>query len=136
MIRSYFCDHRARSSDFEPDDTWTQVAELARGCAREGQPVLCLMEEQPACCACANTNELMPYRVRLRNVMVVGLFCSSCVAKLNLNPSTQGTIRGRVLRTLKTNIEEDTALEQAFLFEHGPRIRMVRGRNLQMEMLS
>jgi hypothetical protein len=135
-IKDYFCDSRWQSEGFEPVEEWAQVAELARGCAREGATVLCLMEDDLACAACANGNQLVPYRVRLGGTLVVALVCKGCIEKLSLNPATQGTIRGRVLSTLKANIRDDTAFDMAYLFQHGPRIRMVRGRNLQTEILT
>jgi hypothetical protein len=135
-IRDYFCDANYTSEGFQPIEEWKEVAALARGCAREGEDTLCIMEDEPGCCACGSTAELCPYRVRLGRTLVVGLFCARCNEKLNLNAQTHGTIRGRVLRALRDNIDEDISFDMAYLFQFGPRIRMVRGRNLHSEVLT
>ena len=134
-IINYFKGAQWVPDDFEPDPLCAQVAELARGCAREGHIVLATMmpeEIYQRCSACPGTHELMPCRVPMRGKQICCLLCSSCVKKMG---NERG--HGEVVKGLRHYIYQgESPFEMAALFQHGQRIRIVWGWDLGMETLS
>ena len=132
-IINYFKGAQWVPKDFEPDPLCEQVAELARGCAREGYIVaalMCLEHEYPMCAGCDRVEQLMAYRVPMGGKQVVCLLCDKCVKNM-----AHETGHGRIIKWLRDKIERGY-FEMAYLFQHGQRIRIVWGHQLGSEVLS
>jgi len=130
-IINYFKGSQWLPDGWEPDPECAQVAELARGCARENHIVLAVIRPQNQnCMACTSTNTLMACRVPMGGKQVVGLLCPTCVKRM-----AHQSGHGLILKWLRSQLKADL-YEMAYLFRQGQRIRIVWGRQLESEALS
>ena len=129
-IIQYFKERRWRDKTVKLFEDHKQLAELARGTAREGYIVLALMLRHPYCSCCAEGERRTPMRVPWGGTQICTLLCERCSKQLCEN----SVGHGRVLKQLKELIATGI-YEMAYLFQHGPRIRIVWGGNLGHEVL-
>ena len=111
------------------------LAELARGCAREGFTTLVCMHTPPLyprCLCCESTQELCSMRVQVRGEVVVCLLCSKCQKRVS-----KPTMLSQMIYEVKCGIiNADPRMEMAYLFQHGQRVRIVYGHDIGNEVLS
>jgi hypothetical protein len=107
------------------------LAELARGCAREGYVTKVVMPRTPMCVCCRSREQLCPLRMPQGTTLVAALFCGSCQRKM-MDPRMRSQISYEVKRSLIDNTQN----EQAYLFAHGERIRIVWGYKLGSEVIA
>lgn len=133
-IIHYFKDSRWSKPQGKLHDERRQVAELARGCAREGHVTLAIMldlEVPPICAACGSGKELLAMRVPSAGVQVCCLLCGDC--RKTVSKNSRG--HGKIVKELRQNSAQ-AVFEMAYLFKHGPRIRIVWGSDLGQEVLT
>jgi hypothetical protein len=136
-IRDYFT-HDKTVDRSKLDPLLVELADLARGCAREGHLTLAIM---PRCCStisgclvCGSTDHNMPMRRPVGHRMTVALYCDICQKRVpQLQDATIAKlIRERAVPGPYDSIEQ----EMAYLFQDGPRLRLVWGQNINTEALS
>lgn len=124
---------KARVEDKDP--RLDALAELAKGCAREGHIVHILfpneLSEDIWCTTCPSDTNLMPMRVACRNELIVTLFCERCQARV-----ARPTMRHQMIHEVRDALSVPCRFEEAYLFNNGLRVRMVTGIGLHQEALS
>ena len=113
-----------------------ELVELARGCAREGYTCLVVAPAEgaePMCLDCATDGLLLPIRVKNGSELIVGLFCSTCI-----NKSPEKAMAENALDRMAGDRvwQSGRSFETAYLFQQGPRIRIVSGTDLEQGIIS
>ena len=115
------------------DDLVSSLAELARGCAREGYMTRVILPSPPSCVCCESPDGLCPIRVLVGGEQVAALMCLKCqkrMSKPGMMSQMIHEVRVGAIKYPKLNAE------MALLFQQGQRIRIVWGHKLGSEVLS
>ena len=108
------------------------LAELARGCAREGYTTLVLMRDPQLCICCDSNDGLCPMRVPVGDKQVVALLCLKCQKRVS-----DVKMLAQMIYEVRRGINEaESGMEMGLLFQHGQRIRLVHGYRIGTEVLS
>ena len=129
MLKDYF--RQAWAID-DLDPLNQALAELARGCAREGYTTLVVMRDPQRCICCDSDDQLCPMRIPVGDKQVVSLLCIKCQKRVS-DVKMMAQMIYEVRRGLKA---AEPGMEMALLFQDGQRIRLVWGYRLGTEVLS
>ena len=108
------------------------LAELARGCAREGYVTYVLMRSPQRCICCDSGDGLCPMRVPVGGAQVVSLLCLRCQQRIS-DVKMLAQMIYEVRRGIK-NAEPD--MQMGLLVQQGQRIRLTWGHQIGSEVLS
>lgn len=138
-IRDYFTHDIYADGKGQLDPTLKELADLARGCVREGMLTLAVMPHDcnimHGCVVCGSTDSLMPMRAQLGHRNVVAIFCAKCQKRVPVLKDQY--FRGRLKRlVIPTDPNQSLLIEMAYLFRRGPRTQIVWGRDINTEALS
>ena len=129
MLKDYF--RQAWAND-DLNELNKALAELARGCAREGYSTLVLMRNPQRCICCDSDDGLCPMRVPVGDKQVVALLCLKCQKRVS-DVKMMAQMIYEVRRGLK---EAEPSMEMGLLVQDGQRIRLVYGYRIGTEVLS
>jgi hypothetical protein len=128
-IKNYF---RQAWTEEVPDPLYKELAELARGCAREGYITLMLLRRPQRCICCNSNDNLCPIRIPVGEKQVVSLLCLRCQKRVS-----DVKMLAQMIYEVRSGIRNaESHMEMALLFQSGQRIRMVTGYKLESEVLS
>ena len=135
-LRHYFKPKNAKDRDDRGrDEIHKELAELARGCAREGFVTLVCMHTPPCyhqCICCGSSSKLCPVRIPVGGKQACVLFCGTCQKRLSDDKMLSQMIY-EVRRGIKN---ADPRMDMGLLLPHGTHIRIVWGHNLGSEVIS
>ena len=127
--------HAPGFTDIDKDPLFKELAELARGTAREGHVTMVYMHTPPLtprCLCCSGKVGLCPMRIPVGGRQVTALLCRTCQRRIS-EPKMLSQMIYEVRRGVK---QASPAMESAILTRHGDRIRIVWGKQIESEVLS
>ena len=129
-LKTYF-KNRDHIDKTDADPLYVELAELARGCAREGYVTVAVMPVWPKCLCCGSKDKLCPLRMPSGTTLVVALFCEHCQRRM-----MDARMHSRMTYEVKRGIIDNPSQDMAYLFAHGERIRIVWGHKLGSEVIA